>query len=70
MIVRGKCQKCGTDLQGDSVLCVLCFAKLHRPCPRCMKRTPGGNYKPILDRKSKKPIGCSYCNNERWIVTF
>lgn len=62
------CTRCGTLLEGNSELCVRCFAELHRPCTACMRRLAGGRWSPIIDRETKQPLDCRCCGNERWVL--
>lgn len=62
------CERCHTLMQGRAKLCIRCFAKLHKPCPRCMIRRVGGTYAPRHKPGTTVPVDCGYCNNERWIV--
>jgi predicted amidophosphoribosyltransferase len=62
------CTVCDEPIQGKSELCISCFRRLHRPCPRCMDEGPRGSFKVKREKKTRKPVNCSYCGNDRWII--
>lgn len=65
---KAKCKRCHTELQGRSELCVSCYRWLHHACPNCMIQTPSGLYSVKQDKVKRKPIDCSVCCNERWVI--
>lgn len=62
------CKRCGVLLQGNSELCVKCYAWLHHPCPRCMACGADGRWRPIRKGRPPRPIECVVCNNERYVL--
>ena len=64
------CDRCGTAIEGSSLLCVSCFYELHAPCPHCMRCAFNGGWRPIKVRSGgrlqDKP--CHFCKDERWIL--
>lgn len=62
------CDECGTEIQGNSELCVSCFRKYHKPCPQCMVHANNGSWRCRRKPRRGGPIDCSYCNNERWLI--
>lgn len=63
------CSDCGTEIAGGSRYCVLCYCRRHQPCPDCMRRTPGGSWRPHNKPGTSVPIDCPRCNNERYILS-
>ncbi len=62
------CVECGDRIQGDSLLCVTCYRKFHKPCPQCMQQDAKGNWRPRTKGRQREPVDCGYCKNERWII--
>lgn len=65
-----KCQRCGTEIQGHSTYCIACCAWLYHACPNCMRMGPDGKYRPIKRGRPPKPIQCSVCRGERWVLYY
>lgn len=61
------CRRCLEQIQGDSELCVRCFALLTSPCSACVRLTQSGSWKPKVDNK-KRAVDCPVCQNERWVL--
>lgn len=63
-----RCKKCGTPIQGRAEYCVLCYSRLHQPCPECMEPWRDGTWHVRKEGRPLQPIDCAACNNERWIL--
>lgn len=61
-----KCSDCGQPIQGESVYCLACFRKRHRPCPACMRCTFSGVWLPRT--VGWRNVNCPACRNERYIL--
>lgn len=64
----GECRRCHVETVGAARLCVLCFSRWHRPCPKCMERGTDGRYRPRKRGRPPKPVDCGTCKNERWLI--
>lgn len=69
MSAEYSCKRCGEALQGDSELCVPCYARLIHPCPDCMVRGPDGDFRVRRKGRRPRPIDCAACGNERWLLS-
>lgn len=63
-----KCIRCKSDKDGNGAYCVLCYAKMMKPCPKCMIRSAGGKFHVMKRGNAKRPLDCSLCGNERWVL--
>lgn len=63
-----RCQLCDTPLQHEAEYCIACFRKMHHACPNCMLQSPDGRWRPKKRGKPPRPIDCSVCLNERWVL--
>lgn len=63
-----RCKRCGTPIQGNAVYCVLCYSRLHQPCPECMRSWSDGTWHVKKRGRPLQPIDCAACNNERYIL--
>lgn len=66
---RFRCTVCGTPLQGNSAMCVTCYAKCHKRCPMCTYLSAGGQTRTLKAFKGGKQH-CHYCNDERFVIVI
>ena len=64
-----QCQRCGTPLQGQSVLCIKCYRECTVPCGACTFRDARGRVT-VRRNKHKQFVDCNCCNNERFVLLW
>lgn len=63
-----RCQLCHTLIQHKADYCVACYRKMHHACPNCMLQSPDGRWRHKKRGKPPRPIDCSICLNDRWVL--
>ena len=71
------CRYCGTSIDGQSHVCIKCYANHLHPCAYCMKRNQHGDWVPICkitvgpDGRRKRVRlrdNCQKCQGQGWLL--
>jgi hypothetical protein len=70
MTTKYHCRRCGTGIQGNSVLCVKCFAETAVMCTACCWRDAAGHVRLRRNGRGGPGVNCKACKNVCYISTW